>query len=382
MSIFGKFFLLLILLMGFTPPFIHNHLLYSGDVVDFRVIDVLLFLGFIFLTILKLNKLILEKVYYFFAGLVLLQLTYFSVNYTAIRWVEVLYSTGIPIIVLMYGNLKINSRDVVILFKFLSVMVWVNVFFAIFLSNAYAGVAGQHLIFSNIGGGIPTAWMLFFWLITYDYICNHNNWVKSIILCIVTLCILLLDSRSVLAALLFYILIVMFRRKNYLIGLGLIIGAIVSILFLNTLLGRISNIDFSDNSSQLRFNAIFATFKIIEDSYIMGSEVGKYFPRIDKNISEDLITESGNAGRFIGDYILPTEPHNSYLLYGVEYGVVGILIVAYINIKNSFVRGALDVNILIALFVMFITSSVLKFDIKLLFLVMVFLLLCRVNKRE
>ena len=382
MSIFGRFFLLLILLMGFTPPFIHNYLLYSGDVVDFRVIDVLLCLGFIFLTILKINKLILERAYYFYAFLVLLQVTYFSVNYTAIRWVEVLYSTGIPIMVLMYGNFKINSRDVIVLFKFLSVMVWVNVFFAIFLSNAYAGVAGQNLIFSNIGGGIPTAWMLFFWLITYDYVCNHKKWVKSILLCIVTLCILSLDSRSVLAAFLFYILIIMFRRKNYIIGFGLIMGAIVSILFLNTLLGRISNIDFSDNSSQLRFNAIFATFDIIEDSYIVGSEVGKYFPRIDKNISEDLISESGNAGRIIGDYILPTEPHNSYLLYGVEYGVIGIFIVAYINIKYSFVRDALDVNILMALFVMFMTSSVLKFDIKLLFLVMIFLLICRVKKRE
>ena len=153
-------------------------------------------------------------------------------------------------------------------------------------------------------------------------------------------------------------------------------------MFFGSLLGRISNFEFSDNSSQLRLNAVIVTLDIMQDSYIMGSEVGRHFPRVDKNISEDLVTESGNAARLIGNNILPTEPHNSYLLYGVEYGIIGIIMVAYINVKSSFVHGKLDMNILIPLFVMFITSSILKFDIKLFFLVVIFLSLCQVVKRN
>jgi hypothetical protein len=367
--------------MGLAPPAIHNFLIYTGEVIDFRLVEVFMYLGLLFLMALKLNKLKIERIYILYVGLAFLQLTFFAINYSFIKWFETIYSTTLPIIVLMYGGFKINFRDVKIIYKIITLIVWLNVFFAIFVSNFYAGYEGQHLIFSNIGGGIPTAWMLFFWLVTYDYIDSHKDGVTSLVFCAVTLAIVLLDSRSVLAALFVYIFISMHRRKTYLIGFGLIISSIVVILFFGELLGRISNVDFSDNSAQLRFNAILATASIVEHSYVMGSEVGGHFPRIDKNISEELITESGNAAKFIGGYILPTEPHNSYMLYGVEYGLIGLLIVAYINIKNSFVRNKFDVNILMALFVMFATSSVLKFDIKLLFMVVVLLLLCKAEKR-
>jgi chromate transport protein ChrA len=337
--------------------------------------------GIIFLTSIKSNKLKFEKIYIFYAGLAFLQLVYFSENYTIIRFAEVIYSSALPLMILMYGGQRINSRDSDILFKILTIVVWVNVFFAIFISNSYAGVDGQYLIFSNIGGSIPTAWMLLFWLIAFDYLSDHNKGAtRYFILPAVVLCIIFLDSRSVLASLLIYIM--MRQRKNYLLALGLIACSAALILFFGSLLGRISNFEFSDNSSQLRLNAVFVALNIMQDSYIMGSEVGRYFPRVDKNISEDLVTESGNAARLIGDYILPTEPHNSYLLYGVEYGIIGIIIVAYINLKSSFVRGKLEVNILIPLFVMFTTSSILKFDTKLFFLVVIFLSLCQVVKRD
>jgi chromate transport protein ChrA len=337
--------------------------------------------GIIFLTSIKANKLKFEKIYIFYAGLAFLQLVYFSENYTIIRFAEVIYSSALPLMILMYGGQRINSRDSDILFKILTIVVWVNVFFAIFISNSYAGVDGQYLIFSNIGGSIPTAWMLLFWLIAFDYLSDHNKGAtRYFILPAVVLCIIFLDSRSVLASLLIYIM--MRQRKNYLLALGLIACSAALILFFGSLLGRISNFEFSDNSSQLRLNAVFVALNIMQDSYIMGSEVGRYFPRVDKNISEDLVTESGNAARLIGDYILPTEPHNSYLLYGVEYGIIGIIIVAYINLKSSFVRGKLEVNILIPLFVMFTTSSILKFDTKLFFLVVIFLSLCQVVKRD
>ncbi len=168
--------------------------------------------------------------------------------------------------------------------------------------------------------------------------------VHGLIAALCALAVLFTLSRSVLLAMV-VLHLVTFRRllmrnlgRTVLVGLVvLMIGGTVVFLSQRFNFERI----VSTGEIDLRFHSVFASLELFAQSPILGHGPGVLFSDVRV---PDLLRESrGSSAIVIGSYFSAKEPHNMYLLFLTEYGLLGLgLLLTMLGIWVHHLRVARD----------------------------------------
>lgn len=193
--------------------------------------------------------------------------------------------------------------------------------------------------FTLLGGQINLCYVAALLIVLLFYYKYKFRFVLSFVIAISSL---LFDSRSGFALILivllysYYIYIPIRSRvaKTLLIIVSLPLLLIATYNIVIHTQGRIQNLSFEDNSAILRFSAAQYCLHKIGERPITGYGAGVLFPYGDKYNLADYISDSKNPVMNREGWVIPTEPHNSFLLMVIEFGLIVFIIYVYLLIKK------------------------------------------------
>lgn len=333
------FIIIAILLSGLTPPFI-NFTVYESENGYFRMLDI----------------------FYILFGLLIL--LHFIISHKSINryWISLIIITGIITIINCFYNDQIIVMAITWLSFILTTTILIYepnsneikyilyVILLVSIANILLGllilIGGDYVVktlapnyylshsvtqpFCIIGGPIILAFLCLITMVVSSLLWR-DKFPKALALSNTFLLLLsvIWASRSGFLAVLAAYIIMYWRGYKKFVFLPVAIALMAAVIFNSTYVreeSRFTIWDFSDNSSLLRYTAAVYVVDKLKENYWLGTGPGIIFNRGDREKFADIITQ-GNVPLMVREgYLMPTEPHNTYLLFFLEYGLPGIVI--------------------------------------------------------
>lgn len=379
----------LVIIAGLAPPQIVGHVLIKFDVIQIYILDIVFMMIAILLLCISFFSGALNKLHltWFFMLLSLV----FSMVYTmnsdnnghVIALLRFSLLMSLPLIKIRCNEVKLFSKLLALIIGaniLFGVMVWLlgAVLVSLISTNAHGSVITP---FGIVGGQISLAYLsgLLIALLSMNNSINDSmKWLLMMVL--IFLLLFVFDSRTGLliglSALFGHYIFSSKGISKYFSVIFIMIAVVGGIVFLSDNSShRITQVDFSDNSSSLRLNAAIYALTEFSRSPFFGHGIGEVFPYIDKTLIYDELTSSGNYVFIRNGLQVPTEPHSSVLLFLIDFGAIAfIFLFTYLIALISRISKATKVDPRIGSFRMYIiaialiagfTSSFIMNDVRL-----------------
>lgn len=331
----------LIVIYGLFPPQIIGRIIFTFERYDVYGADVIFFVLaslLIITNLVRLNKLIL-----LWMAISILFISIAFINNATVDHGEIGVALRLSML-LFIPLIKIEKSESEILLKTLLAVIFINLAFSLCVW-VFGGVFVSKLS-THFSNGDP--------IVPFAFIGGQIqlSYLAALAIAILFKFKTISKNKIYIVVMLFFLVIILDSRTGLLIGLITLVGGVINgkidfkkimgifalggiltgvFLYLATLgTHRIVHLEFQDNSSMLRLNALKYSLEVAHRRPIIGDGVGYTFPYIDKELVYDEKTKNDNYV-FIRDGMqVPTEPHDTYLLVLVDYGIIGlILLISY-----------------------------------------------------
>lgn len=375
----------MVILAGLFPPQLNKYILVMNKNMLLSLDLIVACAGFIFLVFYTLDN-------FFRLSLSWLVLFIFTGMATVLNGLIHGKFVGMLILWLIFiGHMAIavfrpSPREAKILSFSLLFVVFANIILGIFALMAGEGIVGiiapryatfhrQIQPFCIIGGPIVLSFLsaILIGLLYYQLGDKHPRLIFLGNTILVILSIFWASRSGFLVVAATYLLSYLRRGKSLLTIL--IIMVIAAIIIANSSYikdkTRFTDWQFHDQSSLIRFSAVVYSLEKIKDNLLIGSGPGNIFPRGDREALADFITKTNMPAIVRDGYILPVEPHNTYLLAILEFGIVGLfgfILFVYKRFKGAVRIGQKQSPLVYALIAVLIiggmTESFVAFNIR------------------
>ncbi len=341
------FIIMAILLSGILPPFF-NFVLYESEYGHFRMLDIAyIVLGLLIFLYYINSKYKINKSWLFLVlitGLITIINCFYNIQMSVmiITWLSFIMTTAVAI---YQPNIKESTY---ILYAVLLVSV-ANILFGLLifiggdyvvktLSPNYYLTHSRTQPFCIFGGPIMLAFLCLITMVISSLLWK-DKYPKAVALAntfLLLLSVLWASRSGFLAVLAAYIIIYWKGYKKFVFlpaALALVLLLIVSSKYVQEET-RFTIWDFSDQSSVWRYTAAVYVVDKLREHYLLGTGPGVVFNRGDREKFADLITRSNVPLMKREGYLMPTEPHNTYLLFFLEYGIAGIAVFIWFVISS------------------------------------------------
>lgn len=400
-----KFYIIVmtILIAGLFPPQLSREV-FTIDENTFTIVELLLCgfcLFFIGITVLSNRVNMLWFYWILLVGFTLIIILYHGIRGENIAAMLASWALFIlPLSLILYTptceeSLKIGYILLIVLVANLILAIFIVIGgerFLKLIGSTYHENREELHTFSIIGGQIILGYIcaLLIGLIAYLYRFAKKMWIMLLQFSLVLVAILWESRTGLMIALLTFIIPII--RRRFFLTFILICLIVISCSFLVVAKSstRLVNWEFSDYSSLLRLNAILYSIDKIRERYLLGFGPSTLFKHGERNEQFDQLTVYDTPVLMRDGYVMPTEPHNSYLLILLDYGIVGlILFVLLISIlfkkhkrtffnnerDRSFFKIALGLTVVVG----GLTSSFMMYNIRLSIIVWAGMSLLKIN---